>query len=571
MDILIAEDEFISRNLLQKMLVIWGHKVLVAEDGLEAWELFQRNNVSMVISDWVMPQMDGLTLCEKIRSANKESYVYIILLTSKDQKEDLVKVFNVGADDYITKPYDNAELQARIKTGKRILSLEDEHLDFKNMLLESRNKLRIVLDSLQEKIVSIDERFKILSVNEAFSKDLGETFSDVTGLSFFDDENESTFSYSNNELKSHVIKVFKSGESQLFIDTFVDKNGKVRHEQVNCLPVKNEAGKTFQVVIVAKDITDERLKSEKIESLNKKLQKAYGQIKSKKDSLEKTLKELRNTQAQILQSEKMASIGQLAAGVAHEINNPTGFISSNLKTLTGYQDDISRLIKKYRKLITNLKNSTGNKDLPPSIIEQIEKIGALETEVDIDFVQEDIQDLVNDCREGTERIKKIVIDLKDFAHPGDDKLQVADINKGIESTLSVVSNELKYKATVTKDFGKLPHVKCYPHQLNQVFMNILVNAAQAMENTGKIHIKTRLTEGNVEIVISDTGCGMSEENLTKIFDPFFTTKEVGKGTGLGMNVSYNIIKKHRGTIDVESTVGEGTTFTILIPEIKTST
>lgn len=164
-----------------------------------------------------------------------------------------------------------------------------------------------------------------------------------------------------------------------------------------------------------------------------------------------------------------------------------------------------------------------------------------------------------------ERIKKIVIDLKDFAHPGKDKLQVVDINKGLESTLNVVSNELKYKATVTKDFGKLPHVKCYPHQLNQVFMNILVNAAQAMENTGKIHIKTRLTEGNVEIVISDTGCGMSEENLTKIFDPFFTTKEVGMGTGLGLNVAYNVIKKHNGTIDVQSSVGNGTTFSIRLP------
>jgi signal transduction histidine kinase len=175
------------------------------------------------------------------------------------------------------------------------------------------------------------------------------------------------------------------------------------------------------------------------------------------------------------------------------------------------------------------------------------------------------QDLIQDCREGTERIKKIVIDLKDFAHPGEDKLQVADINNGMESTLNVVSNELKYKATVTTDFGVLPEVKCYPQQLNQVFMNILVNAAQAIEEQGEINIKTTHVNGYVEIAISDTGSGISEENLNKIFDPFFTTKDVGKGTGLGMNIAYNIIKKHNGTIDVESKVGEGTTFTIRIP------
>jgi signal transduction histidine kinase len=178
---------------------------------------------------------------------------------------------------------------------------------------------------------------------------------------------------------------------------------------------------------------------------------------------------------------------------------------------------------------------------------------------------EDVTDLIGDCREGTDRIKKIVLDLKDFAHPGEDKIQTLDINNGLESTLNVANNEIKYKATVQKDFGEIPAIKGYPQQLNQVFMNILVNAAQAIEKKGEITIRTSQVDDQVEVRISDTGSGIPEENLQKIFDPFFTTKDVGKGTGLGMNIAYNIVKKHHGTIAVASQVGKGTTFTIRLP------
>ena len=269
--------------------------------------------------------------------------------------------------------------------------------------------------------------------------------------------------------------------------------------------------------------------------------------------------------SQLLQSEKMASIGQLAAGVAHEINNPTGFVSSNLRTLADYIKDISGLSKEYRKLLAELKqNSAPDGDLP-DVSEQVKRITDLEEEVDIDFLLNDISELIEESRGGTERIKKIVQDLKDFAHPGEDKPKFADINKNLDSTVNVVWNEIKYKAEVTKDYGDLPAIQCYPQLLNQVFVNILVNAAQSIKERGKIGIKTRADNGYVEIKISDTGSGIPKENLAKIFDPFFTTKEVGKGTGLGMNVAYNIIKKHNGLIDVESEVGKGTTFTIKIP------
>ena len=276
-------------------------------------------------------------------------------------------------------------------------------------------------------------------------------------------------------------------------------------------------------------------------------------------------KEKKQLEAQLLQSEKMASIGRLAAGVAHEINNPTGFVSSNLKTLSDYIEDIMGLFKEYRKLISNLKKNSDICGSLSEISEQLKRIVDLENEVDLEFVLKDIFDLIDESKEGTERIKKIVQDLKDFAHPGQDKPKFADINQNIDSTVNVVWNELKYKADVIKDYGDLPRVQCYPQLLNQVFMNLLINAVQSIEKRGEINIKTRADNGYVEIKISDTGSGIPKENLNRIFDPFFTTKDVGKGTGLGLNVAYNIIKKHHGKIDVNSGVGKGTTFTIKIP------
>jgi signal transduction histidine kinase len=268
---------------------------------------------------------------------------------------------------------------------------------------------------------------------------------------------------------------------------------------------------------------------------------------------------------QLLQSEKMASVGQLAAGVAHEINNPTGFVSSNLKTLADYQKDLSRVIVEYRTMVSTLADQPSAIGVPKILSEQAQAITAIESEIDIGFILKDIPDLIEESREGTERIKKIVMDLKDFAHPGMDKACEVDINHGIESTLNVVWNELKYNATVTKDLSDLPKIKGYPQQLNQVFMNILVNAGQAIPDKGEIRIRTRASNGHVEIRIQDTGTGISPENLKKIFDPFFTTKEIGKGTGLGLHVVHSIVEKHRGTVEVASEVGRGTTFTISLP------
>jgi PAS domain S-box-containing protein len=275
--------------------------------------------------------------------------------------------------------------------------------------------------------------------------------------------------------------------------------------------------------------------------------------------------DLRNLQMQLLQSEKMSSIGQLAAGVAHEINNPTGYVSSNLETLQEYFDCINSVLDRYEVLLGGVKEGLRGRISSESLSSQAAAIESAKEEIDLSYILSDVPNLIKESRQGTDRIKNIVIDLKNFSHPGKAEFELADIVKNIESTLNVVWNELKYKATIHKDYGELPPVMCIPQQLNQVFMNLLVNAAHAIKDKGEIAITTRRQDGHVEIAIRDTGCGIPKANISKIFDPFFTTKEIGKGTGLGLNVAYNIVKKHSGTINVTSKVGEGTTFTILLP------
>jgi two-component system NtrC family sensor kinase len=565
MEILIVEDDIISRNMLKKMLVEMGNSVIEAVDGIQGWEILKSRKLKFIISDWMMPGMTGLELCKKIRREPFDEYIYVIMLTAKDCKRDLVEVFGAGADDYIPKPFDPEELRARVMTGLRVIELEKRHTALANTLMESRNKLRIVLDSLKEEIVSLDRDLNIVSMNMAFANRLQRSPEVVVSKNCFDKTISEYNFLCDDGIQTMVTNVFENGTGLKELFSSKDENGLTTYRQISCLPIRNDHEKVIQVVIVSQDITEGRRKTEEIHSLNQQLLATSAKVEDQNAELKNALKRLEDTQAQMIQSEKMASIGQLAAGVAHEINNPTGFVSSNLKTLLDYQADIAQLVEKFHELIADIQKDGDNNRIPGPIHQRIQDINAFEKDIDIGYIMEDITDLIGDCREGTNRIKKIVIDLKDFAHPGEDKIQSMDINSGLESTLNVVNNEIKYKATVQKNFGDIAMVKGYPQQLNQVFMNILVNAAQAIEKKGEIVVETRQVQDHVHIVISDTGCGVPQDNLQKIFDPFFTTKDVGKGTGLGMNIAYNIVKKHKGSIAVDSQVGKGTTFTIKIP------
>lgn len=279
-----------------------------------------------------------------------------------------------------------------------------------------------------------------------------------------------------------------------------------------------------------------------------------------KQVLEKEVAERERLENVIVQSEKMAAVGQLAAGVAHEINNPTGFISSNLHTLEHYFVDYNKLWQKTDELKTAVLNQQW-----PQAADRLKEIDRLKQEINFDFMLNDIRNLITESQRGTERISKIVMDLRTFAREGKDTVESIKVHEVIDSILSIVHNELKYKAELKREYGEVPFIKTNPQKLGQVFINLLVNALQAIEQKGVICIKTYAKDNWVCAEFSDTGKGIPPENLTKIFDPFFTTKPVGQGTGLGLSVSYDIVKKQGGEIIVQSEVGKGTTFTVKLP------
>lgn len=395
MEILVADDDFISRSLIQKIIESSGHKALLAEDGVKAWKLVQTNKIKIVITDWMMPNMDGLTLCRKIREAKLPNYVYLVLITSKDRKEDSVRGLEAGADDYIAKPVYPDELMARIRSGERIIQLEEE------------------------------------------------------------------------QKKTHML----------------------------C----------------------------------------------------------------ILRSEKMASIGQLAAGVAHEINNPATFVNVNACTM-----------EKWWKLFEPIFDK------------------AMESGWDREFGLKKFPDMVarfprmiQSIKNGAARISSITNALREFSRSDHEKKQLVDIRDIIEESVIMTKNRYKYYADLVIENGsEIPKIFGNSQKLEQVFINLIINAADATKEKadimkdrgqsfqGLISIITGLRgtpEERVEIVVKDNGIGMETDVVKKVFDPFFTTKPQDKGTGLGMSIVYGIIEDHGGNISVESSKGGGATFTITLP------
>ncbi len=278
-------------------------------------------------------------------------------------------------------------------------------------------------------------------------------------------------------------------------------------------------------------------------------------IKANRDLKELNSK-LSDAQSKLIQSEKLASIGQLAAGVAHEINNPIGFIFSNFGTLEQYLEDLFQMLDAYEQAEASVSDGAA-----------LARIRSLKADLDIDYLKEDIPNLMRESRDGIQRVRKIVQDLKDFSRvDARQEWESVDLHAGIDSTLNIVNNEIKYKADVVKHYGALPEIQCLPSELNQVFMNLLVNAAHAITaERGTITISTGVDGPNVWVEVADTGAGIAQENLKRIFDPFFTTKPVGKGTGLGLSLSYGIVQKHSGRMEVHSELGVGTRFRVTLP------
>jgi signal transduction histidine kinase len=314
------------------------------------------------------------------------------------------------------------------------------------------------------------------------------------------------------------------------------------------LPKKNGAGDVDLVCITLADFTDTAMFQDRLNEL-------VAELTQEKAAQRELIRKLEDAQGQLLQSEKMASVGQLAAGVAHEINNPIGFVNSNLGSLKGQVEDLLSVIAAYEK-------TDGVLSEHPELMALVRQA---KEKSDLDYVRDDIRSLIDESRDGVLRVKRIVENLKDFSRVDASEWHFANLEQGLDSTLNIVWNEIKYKAEVKKEYAGLPEVECIASQMNQVFLNLMVNAAQAIEESGFITLRTGFTEALVWIEVEDSGSGIKPEHLNRLFEPFFTTKPVGKGTGLGLSLAYSIVQRHHGLLDVRSELGKGTVFRVSLP------
>ena len=399
--------------------------------------------------------------------------------------------------------------------------LEKQHHELQaafNRIEQAKREWEQTLDRLHDFIILTDSHHRIRRFNRILADMTGKPITELTG-------------YDWRELLQEVGFTFTA---------FTGTSGELVHSR---------SQHTYDISVYPVKGADEQLQGFVI-SLNDTTE-----LHSTARELEQALAELGEAQSQIYQQEKMASIGQLAAGVAHEINNPMGFITSNLGSLGKYVGRLSEFIS----VIDQSMQDCGDAELKAPVLEARKRLK-------IDRILDDAHQLIAESQDGAGRVRRIVQDLKSFSRVDQAETALIDLNEALETTINIAWNEIKYVAEMKREFGDIPRVQCFPQQLNQVFLNLLVNAAHALGDTrGEITVRTEQEGDQVLVKFSDTGCGMTDEVQRRIFEPFFTTKEVGKGTGLGLSISYDIIKKHGGSIEVQSEVGRGTVFTVRLP------
>ncbi|MFZ2852489.1 MAG: cache domain-containing protein [Rhodocyclaceae bacterium] len=415
-------------------------------------------------------------------------------------------------------------------------------------LRESEEKFRAIFDQTFQFIGLLDTAGRMLDANRTALTLTGTKAEQVIGKPFW----ETPWWSHSPELQARVrdgVARAAQGELIRFEATHPAADGSQHYVDFSLKPIHDAAGRITMLIPEGRDITERKRAEDAAHQRLDEITRINAELKELNEQLMQSRK-------QLLQSEKMASIGVLAAGVAHEINNPVGFIRSNMGSLRNYVMNFLRLIQAYEIAAAKQQDHR----------ETFDEVRRLAQEIEFAYERDDVPTLLDESIQGLERVTKIVQDLKDFSRiDQNERWQQADIHQCLESTLNISRNELKYKCEIRKEFGQLPAIECLPHQLNQVFMNLLVNAAHAIDQHGTITLRTGSGDGQVWIEIADTGKGIPPEHLTQIFDPFFTTKPVGQGTGLGLAVSYGIIEKHHGSIEVDSEVGKGSVFRIHLP------
>jgi len=503
-----------------------GARVVRTHDARECLAYCESDDVDLVVVDLALGA-EG----DPILAARRRPGPPVVVVDANPSDERALEAFRQGAADCIAASADYAEVLpvVALEQIRRWRALCDQGSAERRIRdLERANEN--IIRNMNSALLVVDVEGRITSCNPTAEQILGRRAADLRGMSVLDwfVEPGGEVGLVARTLTEEIR--FKGAESSIYRE-----DGSVIPIGISSAPIFGVDGSKLGAVAIFQDLSE--------------------------------MNELRN---QVLQSEKMASIGQLAAGVAHEINNPMGFIHANLFQMAEYVTDLNRVWGDVGALQTAIERNDMEQAREASI-----KLARSTEEVDASFLLSDLAKAIRESQEGSERIRHIVQDLRDFSHHDTAERVIANLNQCLDSTANIVWPMMKHVAELEKAYGDLPDIVCFPMQMKQVFMNLLVNAIQAIEEkvgdageTGHIRLQTTALDEHIEVLVSDTGAGIAPENLDRIFAPFFTTKKVGAGTGLGLSTCYNLVRRHGGSLTADSRVGEGTTFRLLLPRIE---
>jgi len=550
--ILIVDDIPQNQYLLEVLLKGSGFAVQSANNGAEALESVRNSVPDLIISDILMPVMDGYTLCRECKADERLKRIPFIFYTATFiDKSDERLALGLGATRFVVKPQEPDVLLSIIrevlagasgsggpvlaereilkeygealfrKLEKKVAELERANLE----LRESEQDFRQFVMECPMPIAVNDRNGGIELVNNRFVELTGYTLSDIPTVDawwpraypdpIYREEVRVTWQKAVETALRDGVTIQPASEYRV-----TRKDGAVRTIEIFAAPIKN------RMLIVFNDIT--------------------GRKQAEKERAE--------IQAQMIQQDKMASVGLLAAGVAHEINNPMAYINGNLRALAKQADKLIHYLAMVEELAQEECGSSAR-----------DRLAKERSRLNVDDISSDIREMLVECFEGVERITGIVKGLKVFSHNNRVETKAIDLNQCCDTVINIVWNEIKNVATLRKEYGDIPLLVCNSQQISQVVMNLLLNAAQAIHKQGEIILRTWTDGCAVFMSVSDTGEGIAAEHITHIFEAFFTTKDVGKGTGLGLSIAADIIKRHGGRITVESVVGKGATFTVMLP------
>jgi signal transduction histidine kinase/HPt (histidine-containing phosphotransfer) domain-containing protein len=521
--ILLADDDAVTRKRMTRLLIEAGYEVDAVADGITALDKMTQRYYPILVTDWEMPGMDGIELCKAVRNLQLDGYVYTLLLTGRDAKDNVIAGLEAGADDYLVKPVHEPELIARLNAGRRILALEHSLRasgDRNRMLIENTSAVPWELDRDSCRIIYLAPQMQAVFAVAADGVPASASFPDL----LHPDDRDAFRQFIKRAARTDA-----GGKD--YIDSRIVTAGNVTRHVRSFVAAQANLVSMQRVCGISVDVTQQK-----------------------------------NLELERVQAQKLESVGRLAAGVAHEINTPVQFVSDNVDFVRSSMTDVAVVIQAYRDLKLAVQSAGDS-------LEAAQHADDAEKSADLNYIMENVPSALVSSLEGLGRIATIVRSMKEFAHPDQAQQSLADLNQAIRSTLVIANNEYKYVAEMDAQFADLPPVPCYLGEINQVILNLLVNASHAISDVvkdsgrrGKITVRTRLDGNEVEISIGDTGTGIPEAARDKIFDPFFTTKVVGKGTGQGLAIAHSVIvNKHGGTLRFETECGKGTTFFIRLP------